>query len=454
MELITETREGNLDAPTRHPLDWLNPTFYEQTALDAELERVFNICHDCRRCVSLCHAFPTLFDLIDESSTMEIDGVDKADYPKVVEQCYLCDLCYQTKCPYVPPHPWNVDFPHLMLRAKAAHFQREGVGLGARILSNTRAVGKLASIPVVVHLVNAANRNTLARKALQKTLGVDTDARVPAYHSPTARQRLKSLDGAGVATPAGRTRGKLALFATCYCDHSQPQEVADMAAVMRHNAIPVRLVESEACCGMPKFELGDLETVKKYKQRNIPVLAQVVRDGWDISAPIPSCVLMFKQELPLMFPEDEDVALVRAHFFDPFEYLMERHKAGLLNTDFKQALGKVAWHVACHQRVQKIGPKTREVLALVPGTDIVTIERCSGHDGTYGVKHKTYALSRKIAKPVEKRVQQANADHFISDCPMAASHIAHGTGDQPPAESPLGLLRIAYGLKSCASPTD
>jgi len=445
-EPVDSNREGNLEAPTRHPLGQDDPAFWNRAALDAELERVFNICHGCRRCVSLCHAFPTLFDLIDESKTMEIDGVDKADYPKVVEQCYLCDLCYQTKCPYTPPHPWNVDFPHLMLRAKAVDFREHGAPLSAKILSNTRAVGKLASIPVVVQAVNAANRNKAARKLLEKTLGVDADARVPEYHAPTARARLKKLDGAGEAQPAGRTRGKLAIFATCYCDHSEPGVVEDLAAVLAHNAIPNRLVEQESCCGMPKLELGDLDTVRKYKERNIPVLAKMAREGWDFTAAIPSCVLMFKQELPLMFPDDADVALVRERFFDPFEYLAERHKAGLLRTDFKAALGKVAWQVPCHQRVQKIGPRTREILQLVPDTEVVTIERCSGHDGTYGVKHKTYALSRKLARPVENRVAQAEPAHFTSDCPMAGGHIAHGLGDKPSAEHPLSLLRKAYGI--------
>jgi glycerol-3-phosphate dehydrogenase subunit C len=441
---ISETREGNLEAPTRHPLDWTNPEFMDQQALDAELERVFNICHGCRRCVSLCHAFPTLFDLIDESKTMEIDGVDKADYPKVTEQCYLCDLCYQTKCPYTPPHPWNVDFPHLMLRAKTVAFERDGVPLSAKILSNTRMVGKLASIPVVVQTINAANQNKLARKLLEKTMGVDAEARVPSYQTPSARKRLKALDGTGEARPAGRTRGKLAIFATCYCDYCDPVVVEDLAAVLTHNAIPTQLVEQESCCGMPKFELGDLQTVKKYKERNIPVLAKMAREGWDFTAAIPSCVLMFKQELPLM--DDAEVALVRDRFFDPFEYLIERHKAGLLATDFTQSLGKVAWQVPCHQRVQKIGPKTRDILQLVPDTEVITIERCSGHDGTYGVKHATYALSRKLAKPVENRVAQAQADHFTSDCPMAGNHIAHGLGDKPAAEHPLSLLRKAYGV--------
>jgi Fe-S oxidoreductase len=379
---------------------------------------------------------------------MEVDGVAKADYGKVVDQCYLCDLCYQTKCPYVPPHPWNVDFPHLMLRAKAARNKREGVPLGARVLSSTTAVGRLASIPIVVDVVNAANRAKPTRALLEKTIGVHREARVPEFHSPSARRRLKALDDAGAraAVPAGRTRGKVALFVTCYCNHSYPQAAEDLVAVLRHNGIAVRLVEREVCCGMPKLELGDLDSVAKYKETNIPALAAAVRDGWDITAAIPSCVLMFRQELPLMFPDDEDVQLVRRHIFDPFEYLWQRHQAKLLNTTFPNALGKVAWHAPCHQRVQNIGPKTRDVLALVPGTDVTVVERCSGHDGTYGVKTATYPIARKIARPVESRIQQAAPDHFASDCPMAASHLAHGMDDKPAAESPISLLRHAYGI--------
>ena len=439
-------REGNLEAPTRHPLAWTEADFWDETQLDAELERVFNICHGCRRCVSLCNAFPTLFDLIDNSSTLEIDGVAKTDYAKVVEHCYLCDLCYQTKCPYVPPHQWNVDFPHLMLRTKAVHFKRHGVPRKAKILSSTTTVGRMASIPVVAVVVNAVNASGVGRKLLDKTLGVHPDAMVPAYHSRTALKRLRHAKAEGKATPAGRTHGKVAIFATCYCDVSLPQVVEDLHAVLIHNGIPTRMVMQEVCCGMPKLELGDLDSVRAYKEKNIPVLAALARAGFDLLAPIPSCVLMFKQELPLMFPADADVLLVKQRFFDPFEYLMQRQQAGLLKTDFKNTLGTIAWQVACHQRVQNIGPKTREVLALVPGTEITTIERCSGHDGTYGVKTATYPIARKIARPVQTRVEQADAAHFTSDCPMAGAHIAHGLDGSLHAEHPVSLLRQAYGI--------
>jgi Fe-S oxidoreductase len=236
------------------------------------------------------------------------------------------------------------------------------------------------------------------------------------------------------------------LFATCYGNYSEPYIAEDLVAVLEHNGIPVTLVEKERCCGMPKLELGNLEAVNKAKEANIPLLARLVEEGWDIMALVPSCVLMFKQELPLMYPDDPRVQQVKEHIFDPFEYLMLRHREGRLNTDFKQPLGKVAYHAACHQRVQNVGQKTRELLSLIPGSQIEIIERCSGHDGTYAVKKEFHAASMKIVRPVANRVKQVQADHYGSDCPMAGGHIAHGLRDGSEPEHPLTLLRKAYGI--------
>ncbi|HWM29042.1 MAG TPA: heterodisulfide reductase-related iron-sulfur binding cluster [Woeseiaceae bacterium] len=439
--------EGSLEAPSRHPVAWQTEEFYNEPSLMKELERVFDICHGCRRCFNLCNAFPTLFDAIDESESTELDSVPKEVYWEVVDHCYLCDMCYMTKCPYVPPHPWNVDFPHLMLRAKATKFKKKLTKKRDRILSSTDAVGRFAGIPVVVQAVNAGNRSKTGRKILEKTLGVHRDAPVPEYHSNTARKRLRrhlSEEGERAeATTA--TRGKVVLFATCYGNRNMPSLAEDLAAVYEHNGIAVALAEKEACCGMPKLELGDLDAVARAKDANIPVLASWVDRGWDIVTPIPSCTLMFKQELPLMFPEDAPVARVRDAMFDPFEYLMLRHKAGKLRTDFTQSLGKVAYQVPCHLRVQNIGLKTRDLLMLAPGTEVEVIERCSGHDGTYAVKKEFYEISRKIARPVVSKVTKGEADHFVSDCPMAAEQIAQGL-DKPGPLHPIGLLRRAYGI--------
>jgi Fe-S oxidoreductase len=444
--IITGGREGSLEAPTRHPLNWRDPSFYDEAALDKELERVFDICHGCRRCFSLCNSFPTLFDAVDNSPSGELDTVDKKVYWDVVDHCYLCDMCYMTKCPYVPPHPWNLDVPHLMLRAKAIKAKKGEVRLRDKILSSTDVVGSIAGIPVVSQLVNAVNKTSAGRQLLDATLGVATDAPIPEYHANSARKQLAGRELKVDAKPTAETRGKVVLFTTCYGNRNEPDLNLDLVKVFEHNGIPVKIVSQEKCCGMPKLELGDLETVARYKDTNIPALKQAIDEGYDIVAPIPSCVLMFKQELPLMFPEDADVQAVKASIFDPFEYLMLRHKAGLLRTDFEAELGKVSYHVPCHLRVQNIGLKTRDVLKLVPNTNVDVIERCSGHNGTYAVKKEFRPASVKIGKPVMNRVEKANPDHYTSDCPMAGHQIETGLTNPKEPEHPLKLLRKAYGI--------
>ena len=408
-------REGSLEAPTRHALDWKSADFYDEVKLDKELERVFDICHGCRRCVNLCTAFPTLFDLVDGSATMEVDGVSKADYGKVVDQCYLCDMCYMTKCPYVPPHAWNVDFPHLMLRAKAARFRKGGAKFRDRLLSSTDALGRLSTIPVVVQFVNAANKSGAVRGVMEKTLGIHKDRILPEY--ATAMFRGSAQANASFPARDGKlTPGRVAVFSTCYVNYNEPGIGHDLLKVLAHNEVPATLVEKETCCGMPKLELGDLEAVARSKEANIPVLARLAREGYAIVTPVPSCTLMFKQELPLMFPDDPDVKSVADAMFDPFEYLVLRHKDGLLKTDFKQPLGKVSYHVPCHLRVQNMGQKMRELLEMIPDTRVTTVERCAGHDGTWGVKEEYFENSMKIGRPVFRQMAEGpdGAPAYIS----------------------------------------
>ena len=435
-------REGSLEAPTRHPIDWTNPDFYNEQALNEELERVYDICHGCRRCVSLCNSFPTLFDLVDESETMEVDGVAKNDFIKVVDQCYLCDLCYLTKCPYVPPHEWNVDFPHLMLRAKAVKFRKGDVKRRDKILSSTDTVGKLAGIPVVSQIVNSVNTSTSGRKILSKSLGVHVDAKIPSYHSNTARKFLSKQ----LSTQTSQAKSKVALFVTCYNNYNEPEIAQDLVKVFAHNGIALSMLQKENCCGMPKLELGDLEAVEKLKNKNIPQMLEWIDQGFAIVAPVPSCVLMFKQELPLLFPNDADVQRVKQHIFDPFEYLFGKHKKGELNTEFSTSLGKVFYHASCHLRVQNIGLKTRDVLSLIPDTQLEVIERCSGHDGTYAVKEEFHEISMKICRPVVNKLKKSEANYYSSDCPMAGHQIANGLDNESEPTHPLTLLRIAYGL--------
>lgn len=448
------TTEGSLLAPTRHPLAWKTAEFHDQQALDAELARIFDICHGCRRCVSLCGAFPTLFDLVDNGPTGEVDGVPKEKYRDVVDQCYLCDMCYMSKCPYVPPHPWNVDFPHLMLRAKAVHFGKNGAPGVDKFLTSTDTVGRFAGIPIVTHAVNAINQSPPARAAMEKVMGVDRNA----WRPDLAAKKFRSVARSNPTAPVrdgSKTPGKIAIYSTCYINYNEPGIGHDLIAILDHNAIPYVIVDKEACCGMPKLEIGDLPSVERLKNLNVPPLVKLAREGYAIVTAVPSCTLMYKQELPLMFPDDPDVQIVRDAMWDPFEYLVARKRDGLLRADFKQSLGTVSYHVPCHARVQNVGRKTEELLKSLPDTIVNTVERCSGHSGVWGTRKQFHAMAMKIGKPVFRNMAAAKPDYISSDCPLAGHHIAQGIeefarealgGNAPVVAHPITLVRIAYGL--------
>lgn len=446
--------EGNLQAPTRHPIAWKAPDYYDEAATLHELERIFDICHGCRRCVALCGSFPTLFDLVDATKSGEVEGVDKKDYWRVVDQCYLCDLCFMTKCPYVPPHQFNLDYPHTMLRAKAIKFKKGDVGIGEKLLASTDVHGSLAGIPIVVQTVNAVNKTAVARSLMESTLGVDKDAWLPALAAKKFRSGTPKAR-ATVVRDGEKTPGKVAIFSTCFINYNEPGIGLDLLKILDHNDIPYVIVEKERCCGMPKLELGDLESVNASKEVNIPVLARYASEGYAILAAVPSCALMFKQELPLMYPDDADVQRVKEAMWDPFEYLMQRKRDGLLKTEFPVPLGNVSYQIPCHGRVQNIGKKTEEMLKMIPGTTINTIERCSGHAGTFGVKKATHQQAMKIGKPVFKAMASmkdgAKPDFISSDCPLGGHHIAQGFEvnglGAPELAHPLSLVARAYGLK-------
>jgi Fe-S oxidoreductase len=405
----------------------------------------------------LCGSFPTLFDLIDEGDSGEIDCVDKKNFWNVVDQCYLCDVCYLTKCPYVPPHEWNVDFPHTMLRAKAIQFKKgTKTQFRDKTLSNTSANGKLASIPVVVNVVNSIAKNKTFRNLGDKYFGVHKDAWLPTYTSQPFQKSAQNSDKFKILN-GKKSLGKIAIYSTCYVNWNEPGIGHSLIKILNKNQIPYLVVEKQSCCGMPKLELGDLDSVAKLKEENIPQLAKLANDGYAIISPIPSCTLMFKQELPLMFPDDDDVKAVQEAMLDPFEYLQLRNKDGLLNTDFKESLGNISYHVSCHLRVQNVGQKTRETLEMVPDTFINTVERCSGHAGTWGVKKEFHKTAMKIGKPVFRKMKGhpniANDKKVVlaSDCQLAAHHIQQGVNDSNDGSEtyvshPLTLLAQAYGL--------
>lgn len=442
--------EGSLEAPTRHPIAWQDESFYDPAAIDAELRRVFDVCHTCRRCFNLCDSFPRLFDLIDESKTGELDAVDSVDFKPVVDACTLCDMCFMTKCPYVPPHEFNVDFPHLMLRYRAMEAKQGARGFADRQLAQTDRNGAMATR--VAGLANWAARrgNARTRGLLEKRAGLNHDAVLPEYARKPLTSHAKDAPAVNRDAPAfGR---KAVLYATCFGNYNEPDVGLATRAVLARNGVETEIVYPR-CCGMPMLEQGRIDQVAKNAKIVAAEMRAWIAKGYDIIALVPSCALMLKFEWPLILPDDPDVAALAKATRDISEYVVGIARKEGLAPGLQALPGGVTLHMACHARAQNIGQKAAEMLRLLPDADVSVVERCSGHGGSWGFKNQNFETGMKVGRPVFRQVRDARKAFLTSECPLAGVHIAQGVespGTDTPRPTlvshPIQLFARAYGL--------
>ena len=444
-------KEGSLDAPVRHAIPWQEEEFYNSDKLDEELRRVFDVCHGCRRCFNLCDSFPRLFDLIDDSDSGELDTVESADFEPVVDACTLCDMCYMTKCPYVPPHEFNIDFPHLMLRYRAIQFKNGKIPFINKELTKTdrngKTLGKIASV------VNWGSNveNSLARKVLETTCDVHRDASLPNFHKETFLDIDKNEKPKLNSEAPGYGR-KAAIYATCFVNYNNPSIGTSAVRVLNKNGVKTEVVYP-SCCGMPQLEQGNITEVAKAAEKVAQELRHWVDEGNDIIALTPSCALMLKFEWPLILPENEDVRALSAATYDIDEYIVEIAKNEGLADGLEALDGAVTLHHACHSRAQNFGQKSVEMLKYIPDVDITVIERCSGHGGSWGMMKDNFETALKVGKPAARQAKKAPSAYVASGCPLAAEHILQGMealdGSKPNVEKathPIELLAKAYGI--------
>lgn len=443
-------REGGLDTPTRHTIAWRDEEFYDSDKIDAELRRVFDICHGCRRCFNLCDSFPRLFDLIDESESGELDTVDSAGFKPVVDACTLCDMCFMTKCPYVPPHEFDLDFPHLMLRYRAAEFRAGKPGFVTRQLTETDRNGNLAKF--AAPMANWASRcgNTLTRAPLETVAGVHRDAHLPEYHGKTFAARARSAPPT-VHREAPAFGRKAVIYATCFINYNNPDIGVAALGVLARNGVETEVVYP-GCCGMPQLEYGNLARVAANAKRIAEQMRPWIDKGYDVVSLVPSCSLMMKFEWPLLEPDDDNIKALSAATYDAAEYVVDIARKEGLADGLKPLEGGVTVHIACHARAQNMGAKSAELLKLLPNTEIKVIERCSGHGGSWGVMKENFEIALKVGKPVARQAVDNKLGYVVSECPLARDHIVQGMEkaasepvDVRSAVHPIQIIARAYG---------
>jgi glycerol-3-phosphate dehydrogenase subunit C len=444
-------REGSLEAPTRHAIAWEDPDFADRAKTEAEMHRVFDICHGCRRCFNLCDSFPRLFDLVDNSPTGELDGVPVSEYQQVADACTLCDMCFMTKCPYVPPHEFNLDFPHLILRYRAVELKEGRAPWARNELGKTDRNGELAKFVAPLANWGSDRSNHLSRPLLEKTAGVDRNAALPKYHVRTfVAQAKRTAPPVNKSAPAASR--KAVLYATCFVNYNNPSIGEAAQAILAKNGVETQVVYPQ-CCQMPQFEAGNLGKVAAAAKHVAATLGPYIDQGCDIIALVPSCALMLKFEWPLAVPNDPAVKKLSTATFDVAEYIVDIAKKEGLAPGLGRLDGGVTLHLACHARAQNMGQKAAEMLRLVPNSDVAVIERCSGHGGSWGIMKENFETAIKIGKPVARQALRDPKPYVASECPLAAIHILQGmemmaNQESLPAQAlhPIELFAKAYGI--------
>ncbi|MEQ1498025.1 MAG: heterodisulfide reductase-related iron-sulfur binding cluster [Novosphingobium sp.] len=440
--------EGSLGAPTRHPIPWQDEAWYDEAALDAELRRVYDICHGCRRCFNLCDSFPILFDAVDEAPNEEVDDLTPVQLAQVVDACTLCDMCFMTKCPYVPPHSFDLDFPHLMLRARAVKHRKGETGFMDQQLAEMDRNGRLGTI--ASGLANWATRegNDLTRPVIEKFTGIDARAHLPPFMDISLSRQAPGI--IPQPNPDGPAFGKkVAIYAGCHDEFNDGGPGRALVKVLAHNGVQVR-IEHPDCCGMPKFENGDLPAVAGAAKRISAHFKPLIEAGWDVVALTTSCALMLKFEWPLIDTASQDVKLLSQHTFDVAEYVVALAKETGL-APIEPMPQSIAVHFACHARAQNMGAKAMEMLRLIPEAKPALTERCSGHGGKWGIFKENFDRAIKVGRPAARGLMRDQPDLVVSECPLAGPHLKQviASGGATPPERighPIEVLAKAYGL--------
>ncbi len=441
-------KEGSTQAPKRHPIDFSHPDFLDQKKLDKEMRRVFDICHGCRRCFNLCDSFPKLFEMIDDSKNEDVESLSSSQFAPIVDSCTLCDMCFMTKCPYVPPHEFNLDFPHLMLRYRALQKKKNTLSLIPKQLARIDRNAKIGIIfsRFINWITNV--RNKFLRKILELITGIDKTVKLPKYNSETFSNYFKKNKKLINEDNSIKDR-KVVIYSTCFVNFNKKDTGVAALKVLKKNGIEVEEAYP-GCCGMPFLEQADLPQVVEQAKKVSKELLEWVDKGYRVVTLTASCGLMLKFEWPLLLPKNEDVKRLSKNISDIDEYIVDLSNKEGLAEGLQEIDGGVTVHHACHARAQNMGNKARDMLKLIPNIKIDVVERCAGHGGTFGVMKETHNLALKIGKPTARQIKNKNNKYMASDCPLAGKHLKQMEHDtkisNDEALHPIELIAKAYRI--------
>ncbi len=445
--------EGGLRKPERKNIDLKDPRFWDEDELDVELRRQFDVCHSCRRCFNLCDSFPKLFDLIDESSSMELDTVDSKSFKNVVDACTICDMCFMVSCPYVPPHEFAIDIPSLFIRYKAIEDKKDSKFLDNQ-LAKTDRNGKIGLVfSKFLNFLLTKDRK-IFRNFFSIFTGIDASATLPRFNNLSFKAFFKKYRKK--FQHKKNYNEKVIIFSSCYVNYNDSKIGESLVKVLEKNKVYMEEFYP-GCCKMPQLEQGKVDEVKQMAIKTSKMLKDKIEKGFKVIAPVASCALMLKSHWPLLNSDNENVKKLAKATMDVDEYIWDLNNRVGLAEGMKALKNNITLHSSCHSRAQNIGPKSAQILRLIPGTKSVSIEKCSGHGGTWGIKKKWNKTARKVGLAAAKQVFKEDNSLIASTCPLAGLHLQDINESKKINKTvdkiyhPIELIAKSYGFQESVS---
>jgi Fe-S oxidoreductase len=415
--------------------------YWDPAALDGEVRRAFEICHGCRLCFKYCDSFPRLFELLDKRHDGDVHRLTAGDVAHVMDACFQCKLC-EVQCPYTPRdgHEFQLDVPKLIHRYRGVNAKGRGRTLRQRVLNDPDTAGRMARLSF--GMANVANRSRPLRVLMEKTIGIHRDKRLPDF---AAEPFDAWAEKNGYVRP--EPGGEAVLFQTCFVQHNEPEIGKDALFVLRKNGVDVRVVRGLACCGMPAWETGDLESLRRQARRDLDLLVPYVERGAKVLVVNPTCSMMMRREWPHLLEGADRLRAERLApaVMDVSEFIWSIRNEPRFSLDFKSTPpgGKVAYHAPCHLRAQAIGFKGRDLVRKIPGVTVAaTVIECCGHDGTFAMTVEGFEPSQRIGRKAFDGMAASEAEVWTTDCPLAALQFEQHAGKKP--LHPVTLLARAY----------
>jgi glycerol-3-phosphate dehydrogenase subunit C len=385
--------------------------------------------------------------MIDESKDEDVESLKSEQFKPVVDACTLCDMCFMTKCPYVPPHDFNLDFPHLMLRYRTAQRKNNELPRMPYQLAQLDRNGKIGVfLSKVINWVTNV-KNSFFRKIIEVLTQIDRRVRLPKYNSETFANFFKN--NAKKIDLERSINRKVVIYSTCFVNFNKKNTGVAALKVLKKNGVEVEHAYP-GCCGMPFLEQADLPKVVKQAKEVSSELLKWINKGYEVVTLTASCGLMLKFEWPLLLSDNENIKKLSKNVFDIDEYIVDIANKEGLAPGLSEIDGGVTVHNACHARAQNMGIKARDMLKNIPNVKIDVVERCAGHGGTFGVMKETHDLAIKVGRPTARQIDNKKNKYMASDCPLAGKHLNQLSKDteirHDEALHPIEIMAKAYKL--------